>query len=44
MNLKNEIGVENNAALSKQTLDYMINWLTNHIRTMDVVMGNVNEL
>ena len=44
MNLKKEIGVENNAVLSKQTLDYMINWLTNHIRTMDVGDDEMNEL
>ncbi|KAK8796163.1 hypothetical protein WA171_004125, partial [Blastocystis sp. BT1] len=35
VNLKKEIGIESNGVLSKQTLDYMINWLTNHIRTMD---------
>lgn len=44
VNLKKEIGIESNGVLSKQTLDYLINWLTNHIRTMDVGDDEMNKL
>lgn len=44
VNLKKEVGAQNNVVLSKQTLDYVINWLTNHIRVMDVSDSELNEL